>query len=199
MSLVAPPKPPSDADPPDLDALEALIEEARRRARRRRQRYAGGALLALLAGLAVYVGFARGGGDGAKNVRTGASGTASAREARASSLSFRLLSVETAIRFVDRPPKGVLNKGDAIYVRSVLRNGWTHQFGRPRNAVVGRDSWVRTGLSKPGWELITVKVWLPGGTLRLRGRGQFYGQTTCKVQERSNLPSLNDYELRLPK
>src|SRR5438132_11957358 len=78
MALSAPPKPPARLeDPPDLAALEALIEEARQRAWRRRQWYVA-ALLLVVAGLAAYAGFAHGRGQGARSAgkpfRSGAVG-----------------------------------------------------------------------------------------------------------------------------
>jgi Dirigent-like protein len=211
MSVSAPPKPSSIEDPPssiedppDLDALEALIEEARRRARRRRQRYAAVALSALLLGVAGYVGFARGGSEAATSVRSAALPGQGARNAGAASMRFRLLSTPTSL----------FSRGDTLYVKSVLRNGFA-QFHRPANAVVGSDSWVLTSLASPGWSLVKANVKLPGGTLRLQGRvhvssslrfvpvvggtGRFANaRGTLRVQERASLPSLNDYRLRLP-
>jgi hypothetical protein len=62
MTVAAPPRrPPRFEDPADLDALEALIEEARRRARRRRRLQGGGALLVLATGAAAFFGFGNGG------------------------------------------------------------------------------------------------------------------------------------------
>ena len=222
MTLTAPPRPPRPSDPlgrAEIEALvEALIEEARERARRRRQRYLEAALLALLVGFALSAGFGHGGSDSAPRAASSAfaaSGAPSAGDS--SSLSFRLLSVETSFRFVDHPPKGTgtLSEGDALYVTHRLRNAWAGQFGRPRNAVVGSDSGVEIGLAKPGWTLMKVKVRLPGGTLRLRARGQFccgvvllrvVGGTgdfadahgTMKSQQRGSVPNLNDFALRLP-
>ena len=59
MSVVTPrpPAPPRGDEPPDVEALEALIEEARRRARRRRRLYGASALLIAAAGLIAYFGF----------------------------------------------------------------------------------------------------------------------------------------------
>src|SRR5215510_12228127 len=62
MTIAAPPRPPELDEPPDGDALEALIEEARRRARRRRQARAASALLVTAAGAAVFLSFHHGGG-----------------------------------------------------------------------------------------------------------------------------------------
>jgi photosystem II stability/assembly factor-like uncharacterized protein len=52
-----PPGPPRPDEPLDVEALEALIEEARRRARRRRRLYGACALLVASAGLLAYFGF----------------------------------------------------------------------------------------------------------------------------------------------
>jgi hypothetical protein len=81
MSMSAPPLPPQVTDP-DVEALEALIEEARKRARRRRRRYTGAMLFALLAGVgAAYLGLAHGwpgdGGEGTAPTRSPASGSRS--------------------------------------------------------------------------------------------------------------------------
>jgi hypothetical protein len=203
VSVFAPPKPPSNEDSPDLDALEALIEEARQRARRRRQRYAAVVLLALFLGFAAYVGFARGGSEASRSDSAALPAQAT-RKGGAASMRFRLLSIHTS--FVSR--------GDTMYVKSVLRNGFA-QFHRPANAVVGSDSWVLTSLASPGWALVKANVKLPGGTLRLQGRvhvssslrfvpvvggtGRFANaRGTLRVQERASLPSLNDYRLRRP-
>jgi photosystem II stability/assembly factor-like uncharacterized protein len=57
-----PPSQPRPDDEPDVEALEALIEEARRRARRRRRGYAA-LLVAAAAALLGYFGFNNGGGS----------------------------------------------------------------------------------------------------------------------------------------
>lgn len=136
-----------------------------------------------------------------------------APEAGTSSVTFRLISVPTSFRRLDGPPKGVLNKGDVLYVSSRLRNGYT-QFGRPKGAVVGSDVWVLTALAKRGWSFVTARVKLPGGTLQLRGRlhtsqsirvlpvvggtGRFANaRGTCEARERIG-DAVNDYQLRLP-
>ena len=62
-----PPSPPRPDDKPDVEALEALIEEARRRARRRRRGYAA-LLVAAAAGLIGYFGFSNGGGSARSEV-----------------------------------------------------------------------------------------------------------------------------------
>jgi photosystem II stability/assembly factor-like uncharacterized protein len=65
MSVVTP-RPPRADDPADVEALEALIEEARRRARRRRRWYGACVLVAASAALIGYFGFNGGGGTPAK-------------------------------------------------------------------------------------------------------------------------------------
>jgi photosystem II stability/assembly factor-like uncharacterized protein len=62
MSILTRPRPPRSDDPPDVEALEALIEEARQRARRRRRWYGACALVAASAGLLGFYGFNHGGG-----------------------------------------------------------------------------------------------------------------------------------------
>lgn len=62
MSIVTRPQAPRADEPPDAEALEALIEEARQRARRRRRGYAACTLVAAAAGLLGFYGFNHGGG-----------------------------------------------------------------------------------------------------------------------------------------
>jgi dipeptidyl aminopeptidase/acylaminoacyl peptidase len=64
MTVSAPPRPPTPAEPVDRDgaevSIDALIEEARERTRRRRRRYAGAAVLLAIGSVAVYAGFGGG-------------------------------------------------------------------------------------------------------------------------------------------
>jgi photosystem II stability/assembly factor-like uncharacterized protein len=62
MSVVTRPRPPRVDEPADVEALEALIEEARGRTRRRRRGYTAAALVAVAAGLLGFYGFDHGGG-----------------------------------------------------------------------------------------------------------------------------------------
>jgi photosystem II stability/assembly factor-like uncharacterized protein len=62
VSVVAPPRPPRSDDRSEVEALEALIEEARRRARLRRRRCAAAALVGAATALLAYFGFNHGGG-----------------------------------------------------------------------------------------------------------------------------------------
>jgi Tol biopolymer transport system component len=61
MTILPRPRPPRTDEPADVEALEALIEEARRRARRRRRGCAAAALVAAAAGLLGFYGFNHGG------------------------------------------------------------------------------------------------------------------------------------------
>jgi photosystem II stability/assembly factor-like uncharacterized protein len=61
-----PPSPPRHDEPPDVEALEALIEEARRRARRRRRLYGACALVIAATGLIGYFGVNNGGSTSAE-------------------------------------------------------------------------------------------------------------------------------------
>jgi Dirigent-like protein len=142
-------------------------------------------------------------------VTTGLASAAS--DTHAESLTIRLIATPTGSRAVDVPPKGQLNKGDAIYGQTVLRNA-VAQFGRPKGAIVGRDSEVGTFLS-PQMLLVTAVVRIPGGTLRLKGKqavndltftlpvvggsGRFENaRGTCAVRPQGGL-LLNVYRLRL--
>jgi hypothetical protein len=128
------------------------------------------------------------------------------------SLTISLLAVLVSARSVDTEPKNQINAGDKIYAVSVLRN-LVPQFGRPRGAVVGRDSEVGTLVSSRTLVLTGVAR-LPGGTLKLKGRqtlndlafsipvvggtGKFANaRGTCIVRVRGNTV-FNTYRLTLP-
>jgi Dirigent-like protein len=95
-------------------------------------------------------------------------GVAVARPSDASTMTIRLVVVPVSSRTVDVEPRNQINPGDKIYGESVLRNA-VPQFGRPRGAVVGRDSEVGTLVSSRALVLTGVAR-LPGGTLRLKGK-----------------------------
>jgi hypothetical protein len=69
MSVITPQRPPRSDEPSDVEALDALIEEARRRARRRRRWYAACTLIAAAAALLGYFGFDDGGGGTGSQAR----------------------------------------------------------------------------------------------------------------------------------
>jgi hypothetical protein len=64
VTVTAPPRRPRVVAPADVEALEALFEEARRRARRRRRRNGCAALVAGLIAAGVFYGFGNGGDAG---------------------------------------------------------------------------------------------------------------------------------------
>jgi photosystem II stability/assembly factor-like uncharacterized protein len=76
LSVLTPrtPGPPRHNEPSDVQALEALIEEARRRARRRRRIYGASALVAAAVGLIGYFGFNSGGSTRPEVAREESSG-----------------------------------------------------------------------------------------------------------------------------
>lgn len=100
--LTPPPGPPRHDGPPDVEALDALIEEARRRARRRRRLYGACALVIAATGLIGYFGFDNG----------GSTSTAVGRDeaAMAASISERLV----------KPAVGI--EGGSIHTLAVDRN-----------------------------------------------------------------------------
>jgi dirigent-like protein len=90
------------------------------------------------------------------------------RASDAGTVTIRLVAVPVSSRTVDVEPKNQINPGDKIYGESILRNA-VLQFGKPRGAVVGRDSEVGTLVSSQALVLTGVAR-LPGGTLRLKGK-----------------------------
>jgi Dirigent-like protein len=128
-------------------------------------------------------------------------------------LTIRLISRPTAGDFVkDTAPKGKANFGDVIWVRSRLRNQVT-QFGKPKGALVGSD-YATVALRSSHDALFSVRVRLPGGTLRVKGHGDLNGtggvlpvvggtgryadaRGTSSVRD-TRSSSINVYRLRLP-
>ena len=129
-----------------------------------------------------------------------------------------LISGNARDSVTDKAPKdlarGVASNGDVIRGTSVLRNA-VRQFGKPSGAIVGRATYSFTFLS-PTEAVIDVRVQLPGGTLRARGRmrvsqvdrlvvtvtggtGRFAGaRGTGEARSLSQGESLNVYRLRFP-
>ena len=127
-------------------------------------------------------------------------------------LTIRLISTAGRITYRERAPQGP-SKGDVISGPSVLRNA-VKQFGRAKGAVAGHDYEVIT-LATATTGTLRAKVYLPGGTLRVRGRWtsrtsaatvQVVGGTgryvnargTSYVRDLSGKRSLNVYHLRIP-
>lgn len=81
-------------------------------------------------------------------------------------MTIRLVSVTTSDRLRDAPPAGP-SRGDTSVQTSRLLNA-VAQFGKPRGAVVGRDS-ATIRLTGPTSATIDGVATLPGGALTLRG------------------------------
>jgi len=135
-----------------------------------------------------------------------------ATKAADATLTIRLISTAGRITYRDRAPQGP-SKGDVISAPSALRNA-VKQFGRPKGALVGQDFEV-IPLASASTGTLRAKVYLPGGTLRVRGRWssrtnaetvQVVGGTgryanargTSYVRDLSGKRSLNVYHLRIP-
>ena len=85
-------------------------------------------------------------------------------------MTIRMLVTAAGSRYiVDRPPKGYPNKGDVIRERATLRNA-VAQFGRPKGAIVGSDTWMMTIVVPPFAKAdVKATTLLPGGTIRTTG------------------------------
>jgi hypothetical protein len=140
------------------------------------------------------------------------------RTASEASLTIRLISTPGREVLRDLPPKGlkrgIFSKGDSFTGTSILRNA-SAQFGKPKGAVVGTDTYNIT-ITTPPVALFKVQVKLPGGTLRIYGRdslkspspiavpvvsgtGAFAGaRGTALASGLSGGRELNVYRLRLP-
>ncbi len=102
-----------------------------------------------------------------------------ARHEGSATITIRLIVTEAGSRYlIDRAPRGYPNKGDVIRERSTLRNA-VAQFGRPKGAVIGSDTWTTTIVIAP-FATIRVKATttLPRGTIRAMGALSF-AQTTA--------------------
>ncbi len=103
-----------------------------------------------------------------------------ARQAHSATMTVRLIARETDSKVLtDRPPQQELNRGDVLWVESVLRNA-VPQFGRPKGAVVGRDTTILTVLSATHGRVL-VQTLLPRGTLEAAGRVRFGARQTYPV------------------
>jgi hypothetical protein len=142
---------------------------------------------------------------------------ASERSSQASALTIRLISTPGRTGVKDVPPQtlgqGTPSKGDTIRGTSKLFNA-VAQFGKPKGARVGGDTYVFTFTSKT---TATVRgtVTLPGGTIRIDGKiaspnpsgripvvggaGAFAGaRGVCESRQLTGERSSNVYRLRLP-
>ena len=92
------------------------------------------------------------------------------QEETSTTMAIRLIVTPADSRYlIDRAPKGYPNKGDVIREGSTLRNA-VAQFGRPKGAIVGSDTWITT-IVIPPFAKVDVKATttIPGGTIRAAG------------------------------
>ena len=92
------------------------------------------------------------------------------RRETSATMTIRLIvTAESSSYLIDRAPKGFPNKGDVVQQRSTLRNA-VAQFGRPKGAIVGSETWVATVVISPfGKAEVKATTTLPGGTIRAIG------------------------------
>ena len=133
-------------------------------------------------------------------------------------LTIRLTSTAADARFlIDRVPKGYPNTGDVVRETSTMRNAIA-QFGRPKGAVVGHDTWLVTFVIPPLTKLeVKATARLPGGTIRAAGTisgvqttgtlhvvggtgsyAQARGTVSMRNLNTSGSRGLNVYRLQLP-
>jgi hypothetical protein len=136
-----------------------------------------------------------------------------ARQAGSSTTTIRLISTTTRTRMlVDRPPTLVVNNGDVLLAKSILRNE-VAQFGRQQSATVGSDVWTYTQVTRYTGD-VKATATLPGGTIHAAGRiGDTPAQTirvtggtgsyadargTSTVTDRRGPRAIIVYRLQLP-
>jgi hypothetical protein len=100
------------------------------------------------------------------------------RQESSTAMTIRLIATAGDSRYlIDQVPKSYPNKGDVIRARSILRNV-VEEFGRPKTAIVGSDTWIVTVVVPPYAKVeVRATTTLPGGTIRATGSVSF-GQTT---------------------
>ena len=125
-------------------------------------------------------------------------------------LVIKVTATEIWSRVEPKPPSGLA--GNVITGSDRLRNA-VAQFGKARGAVVGRDTY-RIAFDTATAGPITVKAFLPGGTIRCAGTysarrsvvvirvaggtGDFAGATgTCEARP-AGTATLNVYRLKIP-
>lgn len=88
----------------------------------------------------------------------------------AATVTIRVLVAAADSRYlVDRAPKEYPNEGDVIREKATLRNAIA-QFGRPKGALVGSDTWITTIVVPPFAKAdVRATTTLPGGTIRSKG------------------------------
>ena len=132
-------------------------------------------------------------------------------------VTIRLVSTPGKTTFRDVAPKGLgqglPTRGDVIRGTSILRNA-TAQFGKPRGAVVGGDTYSMT-FRTAATAAVAVTAKLPDGALQAKGTGDITAERltiavvggtgayvgargTSESKSLSGDRSLNVYRLRLP-
>jgi hypothetical protein len=106
----------------------------------------------------------------------GAGALSSAAQSTSSQAVFRLISINTSGRSIDKEPKGP-SVGDHSIQTSQLRNQ-VAQFGKPVGAIIGRDRATLTAVTLTAIKIEGVTT-LPGGTLRVRGRLRVQSSVTA--------------------
>jgi photosystem II stability/assembly factor-like uncharacterized protein len=125
MSVLTPQQPPRSDDRTDVEALEALIEEARRRARRRRRWYAACTLVAAAAAFLGYFGFNHGGGGTGSQARaerpSGGAGARSQGDGASPALGLSLDGANTISALVIDPqrPRTIFAATDGGILKSL--------------------------------------------------------------------------------
>jgi len=96
------------------------------------------------------------------------------RQNARAALTIRLIVTPASSRFlIDHAPKAYPSKGDVLRETSTLRNAVV-QFGRPKGAIVGRDTWITTIVIAPfGTASVKSTTSVPGGTIRGAGAVNF--------------------------
>jgi photosystem II stability/assembly factor-like uncharacterized protein len=171
MSVVTPQRPPRSDDRSDVEALEALIEEARRRARRRRRWYAACMLVAAAAALLAYFGFNHGGGAARPEARaerpSGGAGAPSQGGGASPALGLSLDGASSISALVVDPqrPRTIFAATDGSVLKS-LDGGrsWAAVNIAPTATLVG-------SLAIDPHDSETVYVGTEGGILKSRDGG----------------------------
>ena len=141
----------------------------------------------------------------------GVAGPAASSTTDTQRLVIRLISDNSLVKTVDKPPKGKLNAGDQLTTTSTLRNQ-VAQFGKPKGALVGHDRATSTFISSKAYT-IDGYASLPGGRVMFHGRvtrpsstvpvtggtGRFaHARGTVAAEDLGGSRSINIYRLTLP-
>jgi hypothetical protein len=101
-------------------------------------------------------------------------------QTEAANMTIRLISIDVDSKVLtDRAPTNEASRGDVIVVESRLRNA-VAQFGRPKGAVVGRNTWVFT-IRTPTSAHLILESRLLGGGLQASGRVRLGARQTFPI------------------